>query len=349
LARAASKFALLTVGLASCWGVPSGAKPVGMPVAVEARPVGLGTPDEALGSLRYRGGLVLHSRFAHFGGLSSLRWLGDSLLSVSDEGGYAYNIRPIETGGRLVGIGKVSTTRLLGVDGAPLTGKSETDAESTEVLRDRAGRPQWASIGFERHDRVLIYRLRTGLPIGRPHPLLAARDWFARQPDNLGVEAMAGNKHLTLMISEGLKTADGAASALLFRPGLDGRAAAVPPAEIGVPAPGELRPCELAMLDDTHFLLVRRSWSGTKGFEVELDKLTIEHPDSGLPKVRSDRLASFVPPILTDNYEGAAIRREGGRTYLYLVSDDNFDSHQRTLLLKFELAAPALDQAGQTR
>jgi hypothetical protein len=36
--------------------------------------------------------------------------------------------------------------------------------------------------------------------------------------------------------------------------------------------------------------------------------------------------------------EGVAIRREAGRIFVYLVSDDNFSKVQRTLLLKFELA-----------
>ena len=35
--------------------------------------------------------------------------------------------------------------------------------------------------------------------------------------------------------------------------------------------------------------------------------------------------------------EGVALRREGDRTFVYLVSDDNFNPLQRTLLMKFEL------------
>ncbi|NMW31891.1 hypothetical protein HKD42_07445 [Altererythrobacter sp. RZ02] len=41
----------------------------------------------------------------------------------------------------------------------------------------------------------------------------------------------------------------------------------------------------------------------------------------------------------SDNFEGLAIREEEGRTFLYVISDDNFDywGPQDTLLLKFEI------------
>lgn len=44
-----------------------------------------------------------------------------------------------------------------------------------------------------------------------------------------------------------------------------------------------------------------------------------------------------VPTALSDNFEGAAVTVEGGRTFLWLVSDNNFNRWQRSLLLQFEL------------
>jgi hypothetical protein len=40
---------------------------------------------------------------------------------------------------------------------------------------------------------------------------------------------------------------------------------------------------------------------------------------------------------VTDNFEGMAVRKEGGRVMLYIIADDNFEKKQRTLLLKFRL------------
>ena len=48
-------------------------------------------------------------------------------------------------------------------------------------------------------------------------------------------------------------------------------------------------------------------------------------------------LSAIEPPLTVDNFEGLAVREEAGRTFLYIVSDDNFSGSQRTLLMKFEL------------
>ena len=45
----------------------------------------------------------------------------------------------------------------------------------------------------------------------------------------------------------------------------------------------------------------------------------------------------MAPWPLAENYEGAAVSVEGGRTFLWLVADDNFNVWQRSLLLQFEL------------
>jgi hypothetical protein len=306
------------------------------PIRVHATPVRLNEADareQRLGHLRFLGGVVLGSADPHFGGLSSLRWYRGRLLAMSDEGAAFYALRPRERRGRLVGIGAVRRTLLRGPDGKVLSGKQETDTESMELNLPRSPRGQASiSFGFERHDRIWTYRLRGGLPVGKPVAMDAAQGWLARQPDNLGVEAMAGNRQVSLLISEGLRTPDGQASALLFRPGIAGRARPAEPVEIGIPASGPRRPSELAMIDPHHFLMLRRSWSEAEGFQVELDALDLQ-----ADRATIRQLAEFRPPIATDNFEGMAIRREGGRVVLYIIADDNFEKNQRTLLLKFRL------------
>ena len=44
-----------------------------------------------------------------------------------------------------------------------------------------------------------------------------------------------------------------------------------------------------------------------------------------------------VPGALADNYEGAAVTTDGARIFLWLVSDNNFNRWQRSLLVQFEL------------
>ena len=55
-----------------------------------------------------------------------------------------------------------------------------------------------------------------------------------------------------------------------------------------------------------------------------------------LPDVQE--LATISPPLAIDNMEGvAAVRMADGATRLYIVSDDNFNARQRTLLLAFDI------------
>ena len=46
----------------------------------------------------------------------------------------------------------------------------------------------------------------------------------------------------------------------------------------------------------------------------------------------------LAPPLNVDNFEGIAVQKEAtGTTRIYLVSDDNYSSRQRTLLYVFEI------------
>ena len=48
-------------------------------------------------------------------------------------------------------------------------------------------------------------------------------------------------------------------------------------------------------------------------------------------------LADFSPPFQHDNLEGLAVQREGDSLVLWMISDDNEQWWQQTLLLKFRL------------
>ena len=85
--------------------------------------------------------------------------------------------------------------------------------------------------------------------------------------------------------------------------------------------------------DDTCFVLFR-SYVAGQGNRAAIVKLA--------PDVEPVTLAVLTPSLTLDNFEGLAVREQYGRTYLYIVSDNNFSDDQRTLLMKFEVrqAAP---------
>ena len=54
--------------------------------------------------------------------------------------------------------------------------------------------------------------------------------------------------------------------------------------------------------------------------------------------IDGETIAELRPPLTMDNFEGIEARRgPRGETLVYLVSDDNFNAEQRTLLMMFEL------------
>ena len=55
-------------------------------------------------------------------------------------------------------------------------------------------------------------------------------------------------------------------------------------------------------------------------------------------KLSGKELLRIEPPLVTENYEGLAVQPTAQGTMIYLVSDDNYNPFQETLLLQFLLA-----------
>ncbi|WP_172705004.1 esterase-like activity of phytase family protein [Sphingomonas sp. LH128] len=316
----------------------SGGVTAGMGVQVSAQPASIGTLD--LGPhLRFMGAVDLTSDDARFGGLSSLRWAAGRLHSLSDQDGTWYSFRPVERGGVLVGVDEVRSTSLQDSDGAPLMGKVRSDAEAIDFVDSpcpaASCKPQAVLVTLERDHRVLRYAMRRGLPVGTPERLHGLDTWLSRQPDNEGIESLASTDGETLLISEGLRAPDGQASAMLVRPAL-GTGAVAGSIPLSVPAPGDHRPSDLVALGGGRYIMLRRSWSERQGFSVMVEELVLSESSDGV-QARTRQLHTFARPDISENFEGVAIRREGNRTFLYMIADDNFDPGSRTILAKFAL------------
>ena len=57
-------------------------------------------------------------------------------------------------------------------------------------------------------------------------------------------------------------------------------------------------------------------------------------------------LARLESPLAVDNMEGLAVTQEDGRDIVWIISDDNFNAFQRTLLMKFALPGLRADRGG---
>ncbi len=308
--------------------------------------VPLSEADPALdrvGGLKYLGGLDIPRMGQNIGGLSGLRWdeASGRLLAITDDARWVW-ITPIEDGNQLTGIAELEVGDLLGLEGEKLTGKEQGDSES--LTRVDGG---WL-VGFERFHRVWLYRdltkkpTTTGiLPIFNPGSL----------SDNAGLEAMAtaGDSWIGCAQRAPVKIFENCVRLPIegnaikeitteFRPGnWPEYFAALPPDKLielgGVPTDAD------ALAEGTLVILFR-SWSRTDSNRAAIVTYS--------PTDQRTEIATLEPPLTVDNFEGIAVREKEGRTFLYIVSDDNFSSNQRTLLMKFEVVVPDGEAASPT-
>ena len=83
-------------------------------------------------------------------------------------------------------------------------------------------------------------------------------------------------------------------------------------------------------------LLLNRRFSIFEGLTA---KLVVADPGGAKAGgvLTGAEIAHFEAPLTVDNMEALSVTREGGRTFIWIASDDNFSAIQRTLLLKFAL------------
>ncbi|MCB1885561.1 MAG: esterase-like activity of phytase family protein [Geminicoccaceae bacterium] len=92
-----------------------------------------------------------------------------------------------------------------------------------------------------------------------------------------------------------------------------------------------------ADLDGETLYVLERRFGLLGGFKARLLRLDAAAVRPGA-KPRPDRLAAIGPGLAVDNYEALAFRRDpAGRPRLLVVSDDNFNVLQRTLVLDLVL------------
>jgi hypothetical protein len=326
------------VGLSALRPETALAVPVPGAIVVTTTPLPLDRDDPArnsVGALRFLGAVQIRSTNRLFGGWSALRaGTGDRMLSVSDTGNWLA-FRTIERDGRLVGVTDAVMTPIMQPDGKPAATKDAGDAEALEF--DPATGD--ATIVYEQDHRLVHF---TGIDADRPASLSAVPVRTERLtamtgwPSNGGGEAMAvlpaRNGHSArIVISETARRPDGSAPALLT---IDGQTT-----EIGITVIADHSPTDAIALDDHRILVLNRRFSlSGQGAAIAIVDLSPALDGTALSAPLPMRiLGRLERPLTFDNMEGLAIRRSGGHVFVYLISDDNLNSLQRTLLMKFQL------------
>ncbi len=271
------------------------------------------------GMMRYVGGWHLVSPHSRFGGFSAIARTGPGQFQLIGDNGYATRL----TLGAGAVVSDVRIRALPTPDGRPAR-KSMIDTEAMFV--DPSSGKSWIALeGINQ-----IWRLDAGLATIESRRKLPEPRW----PRNRGPEAMT-------------RLADG--RTVVFSEGADddprGRAALVYTGDPAAPGPAPIRffydsrgkglVSDAAAMPDGRILLVHRRL----GFDPVFTTVVaiVDPADIAKDAVVRSRTIGRVPVPLAENYEGAAISVERGRTYLWLVADNNFNRWQRSLLLQFEL------------
>jgi len=98
---------------------------------------------------------------------------------------------------------------------------------------------------------------------------------------------------------------------------------------------GAFKPTDLTVLPSGDVLLLERSASLLGGFAARLSVIPAATIAPGA-HLSGQELAVIRSPLPVDNFEGVAARAAPDRSVLiYILSDDNFNAMERTLLLQF--------------
>ncbi|KKC25645.1 esterase-like activity of phytase family protein [Sphingomonas sp. SRS2] len=291
-------------------------------VPVVATPIAIDPDDPAhrkFGRLRYVAGWHLTSRQRNFGGYSALRVEGDQILALADTGDHMRF--------RLSPDGVLSDTRFGRLTILPSYRGDRGDRDSESMTFGPEG-DIW--VGFEHGNAILRYAPEFKELIGMAFPP-AMRKWSP----NSGAEAMTrldGGRFV--VFAEGQAVAPHVHAALLF-PGDPTNPKNVP-FSFGYRPPLGYVPTDAQQLPDGRIAVLHRHFSLFEGFWTAI---ALVDPAAIKPgaTVTGELIAELKPPLNVDNMEGLSITREGGRTMMWIISDDNQVPVERTLLLKFEL------------
>ncbi len=335
---------LVLLTAAACTASPpqNGALAQEQPFQIRATALPLKLDDAAatqIGRLIWRGGISLAGNSALFGGWSDLYVApdGHSLKTISDVGGWLTATIDYDTRGHLTGLSAGRIGQLHGLDGKALTNKRDADAESMARLPDGS----WL-VGFEQRHRIWRYpagdeAAGKGLA-GTPAPIEGPPQ-LTRQPSNGGLEAMAGLADgRVIMLSEEYSEAPGTTMGWIGEPLPEKAGEKYRWQAFNYATIPDFRITAIAALPDGSLVTLERAFDMLRGVRVRVMHFDTAQLVPG-GTVTATELARLATPYAVDNLEGvAATTGPRGETLLWLISDDNFNPLQRTILLLFEMA-----------
>jgi len=286
------------------------------PASASMRTVGLGLPGGAyMGEgVTFAGGIELVLDPASpLHSLSDLKLIDDDgFISVSDAGDLVRGRLVLDRRGRLVGVEALRHRRLTLRDGSPIVDKADGDAEGLALIDNGD-----LLVSFERDHRIWNYG-SPDAPAVQPTPVRHPDFDFPLNDGMEGVSARPG----------GWRVAGESGGVWDCSPARCTVVTAPPETPLG---DSDLR---ITGMDrdpaGVGFFVVQRSYSPPVDVRADVRRM-------GEDGVLGPALVMLSLPGTTDNFEGIAAVARDGATRLYILSDDNSNRHQRTLLLAFDV------------
>ncbi|WP_029042360.1 esterase-like activity of phytase family protein [Cucumibacter marinus] len=317
---------------------PKSGEPVPAAITITAVPIERfrdtpygGTVDRLI----WRGGLELRSESLDFGGLSGITFAGDAdtMITVSDRGQFISARLTYDSAGAPIAISGGQIVPIANSKGNALPPNYSRDAEAVETIF-RDGNPAAVRVGFENLTRVADFDLTNGRPGGAAREVTIP-DWLAELRSNESLEAVciaspaspiAGS---TLLITENVEDGENSSRAFLLGVRDRGplsyhRTAGLNPTACGFAPNGDLYVLERGL--------------GLLTFRMQITRIPAAEVVPGNRLQGEAVLTASGGEI--DNMEGLAIHQgPDGETRLSVISDDNFNDWERTLILQFALPA----------
>ena len=286
------------------------------PATAELKRVGLGLPGGAVlaPNVRFAGGIeIVADAASPLHSLSDLKLTGDGgFVTVSDGGDLVRGRLRLDETGRLVGVDGLAFRRLTLTDGSPIADKADGDAEGLALTPSGD-----VLVSFERRHRIWNYGALAALR-DRPAPVPSPDHPFT---ENDGMEGLSA-------APDGWRVAGEDGGVWDCTPRACDVVAAPPSTPV---TDGDFRTTGLDRdpSGDGWFAVQRR-------FRPPLD-VRAQVRRMGRDGALGPVLVELKLPGTTDNFEGVAAEARNGATRLYILSDDNLNPMQRTLLLAFDI------------
>lgn len=290
----------------------------------------LTTSSNKVGKLEFIGGLEITSKTKTFGGFSGLRLLnsGTNLISLSDTASWFTAKLNRDENNKLTGIANATLSCLCRNNGKPYGSKRWGDSEGLEIIGDKA------YVSFERLNRINVYHLD-----GNQMPSNARQATPSFKPlnisDNKGLEALAiapkaspiAGKIITIA-EESLNKAGDHRAFIANKTTIE---------EFSIAATNGYQITDADFLENGDLIILERKLASIIDLGVRIRRFKANAIAPSKRVVGEILMESGITSQI-DNMEGLATwKNTKGETILTLISDDNFVSLQRTILIEFKL------------